>query len=149
MAAGSATALAAAAFLAVYREGAETALFYQALLGEAQHLTLPILLGVAVGGAVLAVIFTLFHRFGVRIPLRPFFAATSGLLYLMAFVMAGRGVHELQDANVIAVTHVRGVPTVELLGIFPSVQTLLAQGVLVAALVIALTVSLRRARGTT
>ena len=146
---GGGKALAFAAFLAVYREGAETALFYQALLGEAQHLTLPILLGVAVGGAVLAVIFTLFHRFGVRIPLRPFFAATSGLLYLMAFVMAGRGVHELQDANVIAVTHVRGVPTVELLGIFPSVQTLLAQGVLVAALVIALTVSLRRARSTT
>jgi len=146
---GGGKALAFAAFLAVYREGAETALFYQALLGEAQHLTLPILLGVAVGGAVLAVIFTLFHRFGVRIPLRPFFAATSGLLYLMAFVMAGRGVHELQDANVIAVTHVRGVPTVELLGIFPTAQTLLAQGVLVAALVIALTVSLRRARGTT
>ena len=143
---GGGKALAFASFLAVYREGAETALFYQALLGEAQHLTLPILLGVAVGGAVLAVIFTLFHRFGVRIPLRPFFAATSGLLYLMAFVMAGRGVHELQDANVIGVTHVPGVPTVELLGIFPTVQTIIAQGVLVVALVVALAVSLRRSR---
>jgi high-affinity iron transporter len=132
----------------VYREGAETALFYQALLGEAQHLTLPILLGVAVGAGVLAVVFTLFHRFGVRIPLRPFFAATSALLYLMAFVMAGRGIHELQDANIVSATHVRGVPVVELLGVFPTVETLAAQGVLVVALFVALTVSLRRSRAT-
>ena len=143
---GGGKALAFASFLAVYREGAETALFYQALLGEAQHLTVPILAGVAVGGGVLAVVFTLFHRFGVKIPLRPFFAATSGLLYLMAFVMAGRGVHELQDANVIGATQVPGVPTVELLGVFPTVETLVAQGVLVVALAVALTVSFRRAR---
>ena len=143
---GGGKALGFAAFLAVYREGAETALFYQALLGEAPHLVWPILTGVVVGGAVLAVIFTLFYRFGVRIPLRPFFAATSGLLYLMAFVMAGRGLHELQDAGVIGATPVSGAPVIPLLGVYPTLETMLAQGVLVVALAVALTISFRRAR---
>ena len=97
-AAGS--ALAFVAFLAVYREGAETALFYQALFNEGANVALPISLGILAGFAALAVIFTLFYRFGVRIPLRPFFSVTSVLLYYMAFVFMGKGVRELQEGNV-------------------------------------------------
>ena len=79
------------AFLAVYREGAETALFYQALFSEGRHLALPISMGILVGFAALAIIFTLFYRYGVRIPLRPFFRVTSILLYYMAFVFLAEG----------------------------------------------------------
>src|SRR4029077_19542676 len=86
---GGGRALALVAFLAVYREGAETALFYQALFHEGAHVILPITLGILVGFGALAVIFTLFYRFGVRIPLRPFFSVTSVLLYYMAFVFMG------------------------------------------------------------
>ena len=88
---GGGRALAFVAFLAVYREGAETALFYQALFNEGAHVVLPISLGIIAGFAALAVIFTLFYRFGVRIPLRPFFSVTSVLLYYMAFVFMGNG----------------------------------------------------------
>ena len=88
---GGGRALAFVAFLAVYREGAETALFYQALFNEGAHVALPISLGIIAGFAALAVIFTLFYRFGVRIPLRPFFSVTSVLLYYMAFVFMGNG----------------------------------------------------------
>src|SRR5207245_9561525 len=56
---GGGTALAFVAFLAVYREGAETALFYQALFNEGSRVALPITLGILGGGAALAVIFTL------------------------------------------------------------------------------------------
>ncbi|HJU64310.1 MAG TPA: c-type cytochrome, partial [Gemmatimonadaceae bacterium] len=73
---GGGRALAFVAFLAVYREGAETALFYQALLNEGSRVALPISLGILVGGGVLAVIFTAFYRFGVRIPTRQMFAVT-------------------------------------------------------------------------
>ena len=97
---GGGRALAFVAFLAVYREGAETALFYQALFNEGPHVALPISLGIVVGFAALAVIFTLFYRFGVRIPLRPFFRVTSVLLYYMAFVFMGKGIRELQEGNV-------------------------------------------------
>jgi high-affinity iron transporter len=124
---GGGTALSVVAFLAVYREGAETALFYQALLNEGTNVMLPIIAGIVVGGAALAVIFTLFWKYGIRIPLRPFFAVTSVLLYYMAFVFMGKGIRELQEGGVVGITVLPGWPHVDAMGIFPSVETLLAQ----------------------
>lgn len=124
---GGGRALAIVAFLAVYREGAETALFYQALINEGSNILLPISMGFIVGLAVLAVIFTLFYRFGVRIPLRPFFGVTSVLLYYMAFVFTGKGIRELQEGNAISATFISHFPTVDWLGLYPTWQTLTAQ----------------------
>jgi len=135
---GGGKALAFVAFLAVYREGAETALFYQALFNEGHGNGLPITFGIFVGFAVLAVIFTLFYRFGVRIPLRPFFATTSVLLYYMAFVFMGKGIRELQEGNLMSITVLPGFPHVEALGLFPSVETLLGQALLIVLFVFAL-----------
>lgn len=135
---GGGHALAFVAFLAVYREGAETALFYQALFNEGGHTALPLTLGIVVGFVALGIIFTLFYRFGVRIPLRPFFTVTSALLYYMAFVFAGKGVRELQEGGAVPITLLSGFPHVEMMGIFPSVETLLAQFVLLALFAFAL-----------
>jgi high-affinity iron transporter len=135
---GGGKALAFVAFLAVYREGAETALFYQALLNEGARVALPIALGILAGGATLAVIFTLFYRFGVRIPLRPFFGVTSVLLYYMAFVFMGKGFRELQEGNLVSITIIPGAPHVDALGLYPTVETLLAQLVLAVLFVFAL-----------
>jgi high-affinity iron transporter len=134
---GGGKALMLVAFLAVYREGAETALFYQALFNSGPNVGVPLALGILVGLAALAVIFTLFYRYGVRIPMRPFFAVTSILLYYMAFVFMGKGIRELQEANVVPITVVPGAPHVEAMGIFPSVETLIAQGILVLLLIFA------------
>jgi high-affinity iron transporter len=123
---GGGRALAIVAFLAVYREGAETALFYQAMMNEGSNVLTPLLLGIVVGFAVLAVIFTLFYRFGVKIPLRPFFTVTSILLYYMAFVFMGKGIRELQEGNAIPATFIP-FPTVDWLGLYPTWQTLLGQ----------------------
>src|SRR5688500_10718271 len=135
---GGGSALAFVAFLAVYREGAETALFYQALFGEGTAAMGPIVLGIVAGAAVLAVIFTLFYRFGVRLPLRPFFAITSVVLYYMAFVFAGKGIRELQEGNVVPITTIPGFPSIDAMGIYNTVETLLAQLVLVALFAFAL-----------
>jgi high-affinity iron transporter len=132
---GGGKALALVAFLAVYREGAETALFYQALFREGPHVALPLSLGIVAGFALLAVIFTLFYRYGIRIPMRPFFTVTSVLLYYMAFVFMGKGVRELQEGNFVHITVVRWAPHVEALGIYPSVETLLGQIVLLVLFV--------------
>ncbi len=132
---GGGKALALVAFLAIYREGAETALFYQALFNEGPNAGVPLALGIVAGFALLAVIFTLFYRYGVRIPMRPFFTVTSVLLYYMAFVFAGKGIRELQEGNVIGVTLVHGFPHVDGMGIYPSVETLTAQGILLALFV--------------
>jgi high-affinity iron transporter len=135
---GGGRALAFVAFLAVYREGAETALFYQALFNEGQHVVVPITLGIVIGFVALGVIFTLFYRFGVKIPLRPFFTVTSVLLYYMALVFIGKGFRELQEGNLVAITPINGLPTIEALGFYPTWQTLIAQFFLIALFVFAL-----------
>lgn len=124
---GGGRALAFVAFLAVYREGAETALFYQALFNEGPRVVMPISMGIVAGFVTLAVIFTLFYRFGVKIPLRPFFSVTSVLLYYMAFVFTGKGVRELQEGDIISLSVIRGFPHIEWLGVYPSWEGVLAQ----------------------
>lgn len=133
---GGGRALALVSFLAVFREGAETALFYQALFSEGSG-ALPLALGIVAGFALLAVIFTLFYRFGVRIPMRPFFTGTSVLLYFMAFIFMGKGISELQEGNVIPITMLPNFPHIPSLGIFPSMETLGAQGLLIVLFIFA------------
>lgn len=140
LASGSALALVAVAFLAVYREGFETVLFYKALWVSAGGVaaTIPILGGMALASVVLIAVYIAVNRFGVRLPLRPLFAATGGFLYYMAFVFAGKGVAELQEGGMIGTTVVPWAPRLPALGIYPTVETLLAQGVLAALAVAAL-----------
>ena len=137
---GSALALASAAFLAVYREGFETVLFYKALFlaSDGSAGAAPVLGGMVAGGVILAGVYVAIHRFGVRLPLKPFFGVTSAFLYYMAFVFAGRGIAELQAASLISTTPVRWAPLVPALGIFPTVESLLLQGLLLVLLVAAL-----------
>jgi len=138
---GSAFALASAAFLAVYREGFETVLFYKALFVEGGALSdtfLPVTAGIAVGGVVLAIVYVAINRWGVRLPLKPFFAITSAFLYYMAFVFAGKGVAELQDGGVLSNTILLGWPRVAALGIYPTVESMLAQAIMALLAAVAL-----------
>jgi high-affinity iron transporter len=137
---GSSLALASAAFLAVYREGFETVLFYKALFltGGPGTSSMPILAGILFGAAILVGIYIAISRFGVRLPLKPFFGVTSAFLYYMAFVFAGKGVAELQGGGVLPTTIVSWAPRMPALGIYPTVESLLAQSVLVILLLAAL-----------
>jgi high-affinity iron transporter len=148
LARGSGLALAGTGFLAVYREGVETVLFYQALRASADGAGQAVLAGLVAGTAALGAVSTLFVRFGMRMPLQPFFLCTSLLLYFLAFVFAGRGVTELQEAGWISVTPVPGVPAVDLLGLHPSVESLAVQAVLLGLALYAAAVTWRRRSGT-
>jgi len=143
LAGGSGLALASVAFLAVYREGLETILFYQALFASADGRIVPIAAGMVVGGAALAMLYVAIHRFGLRIPMRPFFAVTSAVLYYMAFVFAGKGIAELQEAGLVGISPVEWAPRVPALGVYPTVESLALQGVLLAAAVVAVLWALR------
>ena len=137
---GSAFALPSVAFLAVYREGVETVLFYKALLvaGPAAGAVMPVLLGIAAASVVLGVVYVLINRFGVRLPLKPFFGVTSAFLYYMAFVFMGKGIAELQGGGVVPITVVSWAPQIERLGIYRTVESLTAQGILLLLLLGAL-----------
>ena len=60
---------------------------------------MPIVGGILAGSVVLVGVYIAINRFGVRLPLKPFFAVTSAFLYYMAFVFAGKGVAELQEGG--------------------------------------------------
>lgn len=134
---GSVLALGFASFIAVYREGAETALFYLAIYSTSGGNLGPIVAGVLAGSFVLVIIFLLFRYASVRIPIGPFFAATSTLLYYLAFVFAGKGIHELQEAGWISETSLYIVPRVDFLGLYPTIEGLTLQALLIGAMVVA------------
>lgn len=125
----SVLALASVAFLAVYREGFETVLFYKALAvsGGSAATFGPIAAGFLAAALVLAVIFIAISRFGLRLPLKPFFAVTSGFLYLMAFIFAGTAVAELQEGGLLPITSIPGMFRMPTLGIYPTVQSVAVQ----------------------
>jgi high-affinity iron transporter len=74
------------------------------------------------------------RRFTVKIPLRHFFRLTGALLFILALVFAGQGVKELQTAGWISVTPLEFLPQVDPLGIYPTVETLAAQGLMLLGL---------------
>jgi high-affinity iron transporter len=133
LAGGSVLALPTVAFLAVYREGFETVLFYKALFvsSGAVGAAIPVALGMLAASVLLVVIYLAISRYGVRIPLKPFFGITGAFLYYMAFVFAGKGVLELQGGGVLGVTYVPWAPVIPALGVYGTAEGLMVQGILV------------------
>ncbi len=131
VATGSGLALAAAAFLAVYREGAETVLFYHALLADARGTEGAAVLGFLAATAVLAALFMAVRTLGLRLPLKPFFTVTASLLLALAFIFVGKGVVELQVIRWLPTTAVGGLPQLPWIGVFPTVEGLAAQAAFV------------------
>jgi high-affinity iron transporter len=139
-------AMAGISFLAVYRELFEIILFYQTLWAQAgagrQHAVLggmgaAIVLLAGIGWAIL--------RYSVRLPLGPFFTATSALLVVMAVVFVGHGIAALQEAGALRSTPAQFVE-VPMLGIHATVQGLGAQAAILAAIALMLWLG-RRSRG--
>ncbi len=142
---GPSLALGLTAFLAVMREGAETIVFFQALMAGATEAAerQAIFVGVIAGTLALALAFIGLRKVTFMIPIGPVFTATSVLLYALAVIFAGQGIASFQESGVIGATFVSHVPTVPMLGLYPTIQTLIAQGILLilalAALVLPLT----------
>lgn len=120
-----------AAFLAVFREGAETVLFYQALAAAAPGQGAALSLGIAVAVLALAGIYLTMRFLSVRLPLRLFFNATAALLYYLAISFAGDGVVELQTARLLPATALDGWPTYGWIGFHPTLEGIAAQALLV------------------
>lgn len=124
LASGSLFGLALLAFLAIFREGAETVVFY---LGIAPSITLrDLLLGFAIGAVSLLAIAVLMLVFSVRLPLRLFFRVAGLLVYYLGFKFVGTGIHALQVAGVLP-TNPAPLPAIPFFGIYPTWETLLPQ----------------------
>lgn len=128
---GSLFTLGFAAFLAVFREGAETVLFYQALVGQANGQHLPIVFGLSGSVIALGAIFWVMRSASLRLPMGLFFAVTAALLYYMAISFTGNGVLELQGAGWISITPLSGVPRLQWIGLYPTMESVGAQLLLI------------------
>ncbi len=83
-------------------------------------------------------------RFSRKLPIAKFFSYSSALIAVLAVVLAGKGVAALQEAGLIGVTPLGWAPRVEILGLYPTLEGLLAQ---VATLLILLAGFARNRRG--
>ncbi|OGB26582.1 MAG: iron permease [Burkholderiales bacterium RIFCSPLOWO2_02_FULL_57_36] len=120
-------------FVTVYREVFETILFFAALWTERNGFYL--FAGLVTGIVILAVIAVAMLYTTARLPIAKFFGASSALIAVLSVVLIGKGVAALQEAGLLDVTPV-SMPRIDLLGLYPSQQTLIAQ--MIVVLVIAL-----------
>ena len=113
------------AFVVVYREVFETILFYAALWNQGNGVVL--LAGAASACAVLAGTAWAMLRYSRTLPIGSFFRYSAWLMAILTVVLAGKGVAALQEAGIIGIAPLQGLPRVEILGLFPTWQSLLVQ----------------------
>jgi high-affinity iron transporter len=128
---GSLWSLAILSFLAVFREGTETVLFF---IGMASSIDLGTLLaGIGVGLLILLALAVLILKVGLKIPMRPFFLVSSILVFYLCFKFLGMGVHGLQLAGVMQASQLKHFPGVDALALYATWENLIPQAMLFAA----------------
>ena len=141
-------ALSATSFLAVYREGAETVLFYQALRATSQGEPDMIILGFFAGLASLGALYIALRFTVAKIPSGVLFFVSSLFLYFMGFTFAGKGVMELQEAGLLGASPA-DFPVIDFLGLYPTYEGLSIQAIFILVFSISLYFSFRKRPGTT
>jgi len=121
-------AVGALAFFAVFREGAETVLFINALAKTEGGWSAGLFAGLVAATAALAVLFYFINMIARRLPLRPLFIVTSTFLFVMAIKFIGEAVQEFQEQAIITVTEVKGSAFLSAIGLNPSMEALSIQG---------------------
>lgn len=131
---GTIVSLAMLSFLAVFREGAETVIFYESIYSMSQDSK-----GMWTGGiaaaVVLVIIFLIIRFTSVKIPIGPFFLVTSILMSVLVVVFAGGGVHALIEGDALPANYLQGVPTNDWLGFYPYIETIVAQAIAAVAVI--------------
>ncbi len=119
--------LAALSFFVVFREVFESVLFLSALnIESGGKQSNAIVLGVITAFIVVIVLASLVLKFSTKLPIPKLFKISSFVMGILAVVLTGKGVHSFQVLNYIPV-HALPVMRVELLGIFPTLESCGAQ----------------------
>jgi high-affinity iron transporter len=134
------------AFLAVFREGAETVLFVYALAKTSGGFGLELIAGLAAAAVGLAVLFFVINSVAKRIPLRPLFIVTSAFLFLMAIKMIGDAMQEFQEQQIFSYTPLNSGGVLEALGLNPTVEAVGAQLAVIVLAVLTCVVLSRRSQ---
>jgi high-affinity iron transporter len=136
------------AFVAAYREAIEIVLFFRALALDSPEGKWAIVAGAASGVAVLVLLVQVMSYFGKRLNPRPVMLVSSILLTAIAISLVGQGVRALQEGGYVHVQPVSQAIRVPVLGIFPSVEGLVSQFVVLLLVLIPTWLEKRKARVT-
>ncbi len=115
------------AFIAAYREAVEIVLFFRSLALQSGGAWGAIAAGSAVGVGALAIVVKGLDYLGKRLNPRPVMRVSGIILTVLAVALVGQGVHALQAGGYVGLSPVAAMPSVHVLGLFPTVQTLAAQ----------------------
>lgn len=125
---GSIFAMAMISFLSVFREGAETLVFYAGIAPKME--TSQFILGIVVALLILAVLAVVLFKASGKIPIHKFFAVATILIYVLALKIIGVSLHTLQLTDNLSTTIVDGLPVISLIGFYPTVETIIGQSIL-------------------
>jgi len=123
-------------FFTVYREGFETVLFYQAMSGFAKYMEGFVGLGFVLGIVSLLGLYYFMKKIGKRLPLRALFGLTMGVGAYLSIAFLGNAIRELQILDFVPYTSMIGIiPRLDInlakmTGIYPTMETLIAQIIL-------------------
>ncbi|MBO2544059.1 FTR1 family protein [Salegentibacter sp. BDJ18] len=115
-------------FIVVFREAFEVVLFLSSL-----KLSNPDVANSAINWALLtsviiiAIITIVFLKFTKELPVGKFFKLASYMVAALAIVLTGKGIMAFQEAGYIPISPIDLAPRIELLGIYPNLQSILAQ----------------------
>jgi high-affinity iron transporter len=146
LAQGTAVAIALLAFLAVFREGAETVLFIYALASSSGGWSAGLFGGLAAAALGLVILFFVINYVAMRLPLRAVFLVTSAFLFVMAIKMIGDAIQEFQEQLIVPANPVAAMVWLLDVGFNPTREALAAQG---AVIVFAIATFLLWRRGAT
>nr|WP_269669462.1 FTR1 family protein [Mammaliicoccus sciuri] len=134
MSTGSIVTFGLVAFLSVFREGAETIIFYLGIVGKIS--TWSLILGIIVASVILALIAIFFNQITKWIPIHRLFFIMSLFIFILAFKILGVSIHTLQILNIIPQHTINHLPFIDLIGLYPTYETLIPQLALVILVVI-------------
>ncbi|MPZ37312.1 MAG: iron permease FTR1 [Rhizobiales bacterium] len=136
LAKGTGLAVAALAFLAVFREGAETVLFVYALASASGGWSADLFAGLAAAAVGLVILFFVINAVASRLPLRAVFIITSALLFVMAVKMIGDAILEFQEQLIVPMNPVPSLGWMLEYGLNPTREALLAQGAVIVLAIV-------------
>lgn len=122
-------------FLAVFREGAETILFYVGILPLISLQNL--IIGVVSAILILIVIALVLIYASSKIKIHQVFFVLTWTIYFLAFKMLGTSIHMLQVVGILPLHVIHFIPTVEVLGIYANIEVFISQLILIIIIMIA------------
>ena len=116
-------------FLAVFREGAETILFYVGILPLISLQSL--IIGIVSAILILVVIAFVLIYASSKIKIHQIFLVLTWTIYFLAFKMLGTSIHMLQVVGILPLHVVNFIPTIEILGIYANMEVFICQLILI------------------